>query len=145
MFKTNLLRILIGIAMLTTAAATAGTVAAQGSTTKVSFTYMTYIGKDSDQVGSLIDAYMKLNPNVTIDYQIVDHDALQQKLQTMVQTNTLPDMFWWNGQNIIDAFNQTHSVLDLTQYMDDAFKNTFIDGAFTNMTTADGKIVGFPA
>src|SRR5438874_11235243 len=90
-------------------------------------------------------AYMKLNPNAATDYQIVDHEASQQKLQTMVQTNTLPDMFWWNGQNIIDAFNQTHSVLDLTQYIDDAFKNTFIDGAFTNMTTADGKIVAFPA
>jgi raffinose/stachyose/melibiose transport system substrate-binding protein len=36
-------------------------------------------------------------------------------------------------------------VLDLTPYMDDAFKTTFIDGAYVNLTTADGKIVGFPA
>src|SRR5438552_3227669 len=110
MFKINLLRLLTGFMVLATIVTTAGTVAAQSSGAKVTFTYMSYIGKDTDQVGALIDTYEKLNPNVTIDYQIVDHDALQQKLQTMVQTNTLPDMFWWNGQNIIDAFNQTHSV-----------------------------------
>src|SRR2546423_4691868 len=130
MFKTNLIRILTIFVILTAAVATATPTDAQGSSAKVSFTYMTYVGKDTDQVGSLIDTYEKLNPNVTIDYQIVDHDALQQKLTTMVQTNTLPDMFWWNGNAIIDAYNQTKAVLDLTPYMDDAFKSTFIDGAF---------------
>src|SRR5258708_2815802 len=145
MFKSILLRILTCFAILTAAAATAIPATAQSSAAKVSFTYMTYVGKDTDQVGSLIDAYMKLNPNITIDYQIVDHDALQQKLQTMVQTNSLTDMCWWNGQSIRDAYNQTHAGLDLTPYIYVAFKGTFIDGAFTNMTTADGKIVAFPA
>ena len=64
---------------------------------------------------------------------------------TEIQTNTLPDMFWWNGAPIVDAFNTTQSVLDLTPYYDDAFKSSLIDGALANMTTADGKIVAFPA
>ncbi len=111
----------------------------------VKFSYMSFVAKETDQVGSCIDDYTAENPSVTIDYQIVDHDALQQKLVTMTQTNTLPDMFWWNGQQIIDAANQTGSILDLTPYYDDAFKGSFVDGGLTNVTTADGKIVAFPA
>jgi raffinose/stachyose/melibiose transport system substrate-binding protein len=153
------LRVLVGLAIVaiagcsaTSTASTAPTTAAasqaaasQAPAAKVSFSYMSYVAKESDQVGACIDAYTKLNPNVTIDYQIVDHDALQQKLVTMAQTNTLPDMFWWNGQQIVDSFNQTHAELDLTTYIDDAFKGSLVDDALANMTTADGKIVGFPA
>ena len=112
----------------------------------VKFSYQTFVAKEADQVGSCIDAYEKLNPNVTIDYQIVDQAALQQKLVTMAQTGTLPDMFWWNGQQIVDAYNQTpSSILDLTPYYDAAFKGSLVDGATDLMTTKDGKIVGFPA
>lgn len=143
MKKISGLQILTGFMLLATIAATSVTSAAQDA--KVTFTYMSYVSKETDQVGSLIDTYEQLNPNVTIDYQIVDHEALQQKLTTMVQTNTLPDMFWWNGNAIIDAYNQTQSVLDLTPYFDDALKSSLIDGALANITTADGKIVGFPA
>ncbi len=126
----------------TTAASAASTAAAA----PVKFSYMTYVPKQDDQVGACIDTYEKLNPNVTIDYQIVDHDALQQKLVTMAQTGTLPDMFWWNGQQIVDAYNQTStSILDLTQYYDAAFKGSLVKGATDLMTTKDGKIVGFPA
>lgn len=118
---------------------------AQGNNEKVSFTYSTFIGRDTDMVGATIDAYMKLNPNVTIDYQIVDHDTMQQKYEAMVQSNTLPDMFWWNGSHVVDAYNNSKSVLDLTPYITGAFKDSFTKGTFANLTTSDGKIVGFPA
>ncbi|MCY7418198.1 MAG: ABC transporter substrate-binding protein, partial [Chloroflexi bacterium] len=136
-------RLLIPLAIMT--ALGGGTAAAQSSAPAVSFSYMTFVDQESDMVGSCIDDYMALHPNVTIDYQVVDHDALQQKLVTQVETNTLPDMFWWNGTLIIDAFNKSESVLDLTPYLDDAFKDNLIDGALTNLTNADGKVVGFPA
>ena len=122
-----------------------GTAVAQSPAAPVSFTYMTFVPQETDQVGSCIDEYTALHPNVTIDYQIVDHDALQQKLVTEVETNTLPDMFWWNGTLIVDAANKSQSVLDLSPYLDDAFKANLIDDALANLTNADGKIVGFPA
>ena len=168
MFRTASFRVLIGLAIMAIVGCNAATpsgrtaeptatpatpatpaasnaAASQAPADKVSFSYMTFVGKETDQVGACIDQYMALNPNVTIDYQIVDHDALQQKLVTMAQTGTLPDMFWWNGQLIVDSYNKTKSVLDLSPYLDGAFKSTLVDGALTNMTTADGKIVAFPA
>lgn len=128
------------------AASAAPTPAPPVAAAPVKFSYMTFIAKESDMVGACIDEYVKLNPNVTIDYQIVDHDALQQKLVTMAQTGTLPDMFWWNGQQIVDAYKQApSSILDLTPYYDDAFKGTLVDRSLAAMTTKDGKVVGFPA
>lgn len=169
MLKVNSLRLLIGLAVISIAgcsaaapsASTAAPTAAPATAAAteappteappteaapVSFSYMTFIPQATDMVGSCIDEYTALNPNVTIDYQIVDQDALQQKLTTMAQTNTLPDMFWWNGQQIVDAYSQTEgSILDLTPYYDDAFKSSLVDRSVAAMTTKDGKIVGFPA
>ncbi len=143
MLRTTSARLLVGACALTIAGG--GVATAQSPAPPVSFTYMTFVDQATDQVGACIEDYTASHPNVTISYQIVDHDALQQKLITQVETNTLPDMFWWNGQLIVDAFNKSDSVLDLTPYLDEAFTGTLIDGALTNLTTADGKIVGFPA
>lgn len=118
---------------------------AQGTTKKVTITYGTFIGRDTDMVGATLDAYTKKYPNITFEYQIVDHAALQQKYDAMVQSNSLPDMFWWNGTHIVDAFNNSKSVLDLTPYFDAQFQGSFVKGSLKNLTTNDGKIVGFPA
>jgi raffinose/stachyose/melibiose transport system substrate-binding protein len=112
----------------------------------VSFTYANFIGKENDQVGCTIDTYVKAHPNVTINYQIMEHETLQEKLQVMVNSNTLPDMFWWNAITLAQTLaNNPNSLLDLTPYYDTAFKSKFIDGTFNLLATADGKIAGFPA
>lgn len=118
---------------------TAGTAAKQ-----VSFTYMSFIAKDTDMVGVAIDAYMKANPNVKIEYQVIDHDTLIQKIGIMVESNTLPDMFWDNGAHFVDYLNRTKSLLDLTPYYDAEFKALFAPGALEEITTADGRIAAFP-
>ena len=58
-----------------------------------------------------------LHPNVTIDYQIVDHDSLQQKLIDR-WPRPIPCQTCSGGMVtlIIDACNKTQSVLDLTPY-----------------------------
>lgn len=163
MFKTTSLRVLIGLGLVAivgcNAATSSGSPGASSAATPapseavasatlaapVTFTYQTFVPKETDQVGGCIDEYVALNPNVTIDYQIVDHESLQTKLVAAAETGTLPDMFWWNGVQIVDSYNKTQAELDLTPYLDDAFKSTLIDGALDTTTTADGKIVGFPA
>jgi raffinose/stachyose/melibiose transport system substrate-binding protein len=121
------------------------TAGAQGTKKKVSFTYSTFIGRETDMVGATVDAYMKKYSNINIDYQIVDHASMQEKYGIMVQSNSMPDMFWWNGAQLVDALNNSKALLDLTPYYDAAFKKTFVAGAFEQLTTKDGKIAGFPA
>ena len=117
---------------------------AQGTTKKVNFTYQTFIGRETDMVGATIDTYMKKYPNITIDYQIVDNEQMVQKFEVMVQSNSMPDMYWWNGSHIVDTLQRTSSTLDCTPFYDKAFKATFTEGAFSNLMTKDDKIAGFP-
>ncbi|OCT15423.1 hypothetical protein A8709_15190 [Paenibacillus pectinilyticus] len=113
---------------------------------EVKLTYATFIGDgDKDMMGIVIKEFMKQHPNVKIETQVFDHDAYQDKLAIMAKSNTLPDLFWWNATLITDAYNQSKSVADLTPYYDDAFKASLTPAALVNLTTADKKIVGFPA
>ncbi|MGO9310761.1 MAG: ABC transporter substrate-binding protein [Spirochaetia bacterium] len=112
---------------------------------QVSFTYNTFIGRESDQVGVTIDAYMKAHPNVKIEYQLMDHDTWQQKVLIMVQSNSLPDMFWDNGAHFVNYLTTTQSLLDLTPYYDAAFKASFVKNALDEVTTPDGRIAAFPS
>ncbi len=139
----KLVTALLVLLCLVTLSATVGA-QAQGTTKKVNFSYMTFIGRETDMVGVTLDTYMKKYPNISVDYQIVDHDTLQQKLEIMAQSNSMPDMFWDNGTHLVDFLNRTTSVVDCTPFYDPAFKATFVEGALTNLTSAGGKIAGFP-
>lgn len=115
------------------------------SAKQVTFTYVNYIGKKDDQVGATVDTYMKEHPNVKIEYQLMDHSTLQEKLRLMIESDTLPDMFWWNGALLVQTLETTKSLLDLTPYFNSTFKSRFLPGAFTMLSTKDGRIAGFPA
>jgi len=113
---------------------------------KVKFTYVNFIGKENDQVGCTIETYLKKNPNVEIDYQIIEHDTMQQKYQVMQSSNSMPDMYWWNAIYLSQALERFPGTsVDLTPYFDKAFKDKFIDGTWNLLATGDGKIGGFPA
>jgi len=113
---------------------------------KVKFTYVNFIGKENDQVGCTIETYLKKNPNVEIEYQIIEHTVMQEKYQVMQSSNTMPDMYWWNSIYLSQALqNFPGTSLDLTPYFDKAFKDKFIDGTWNLLATGDGRIGGFPA
>ncbi len=117
-----------------------------GAAKTVTITYVNFIGKEVDQVGATIDTYMKAHPNVKFDYQIIDHDTMQQKYQVMIASNTLPDFFWWNAIWLSQTLtNNPTTLVDLTKYFDPAFKAKFISGTWNLLATKDGRIAGFPA
>lgn len=127
------------------------TASSQAATTtapakKVNFTYATFIGEaEKDMVGIVIKDYTTKNPNVTVETQVFDHDTYQKKLPIMSASNTLPDLFWWNSNLIVEAYDKTKSVADLTPFIDSDFKASVLDSGWINQTTKDGKIVAFPA
>lgn len=112
----------------------------------VTFTYVNFIGKEDDQVGCTVDTYEKLHPNVHIEYQIIEHETMQQKYQVMQSSNTMPDMYWWNAIYLSkELTDYPGTSIDLTPYFDPAFKSKFIDGTWNLLATKDGRIGGFPA
>lgn len=127
----------------TAAATTEATTAGLKATT---ITYATYQGEaEKDQQAIAFKPFMEKNPTVKIETQVFDHDSYQQKLPVMAKSNTLPDLFWWNSTQLVDSFKNTTGVADLTPYIDETWKKDFNKYAWASHTTADGKIVGFPA
>jgi|NOAtaT_6_FD_contig_31_8880527_length_1620_multi_7_in_0_out_0_1 raffinose/stachyose/melibiose transport system substrate-binding protein len=115
-------------------------------TKPITLTYATFIGDgDKDMMGIVIKEFTKLYPNITFETQIFDHESYQEKLSIMSKSNTLPDLFWWNANAIVDAFTANQSIADLTAYIDDEFSAAMSQAALVNLTTPDGKVVGFPA
>lgn len=112
---------------------------------QVTFTYQSNFARETDQVGVAIDAYVKTHPNVKIEYQVIDHQDWLTKEPIMIQSNSLPDMYWSNGAHFVDTLTTTSSLLDLTPYYDAAFKSTFVKGALDEVTSANGRIAAFPS
>src|SRR5690349_20423970 len=63
MLRTTSARLVIGVAALV--AIGGGTASSQSAAPAVSFTYMTFVDKATDQVGACIDEYTAKHPNVT--------------------------------------------------------------------------------
>ncbi len=107
-----------------------------------------YAGFRSDAwIIKALEKYSKLNPHVTFESQIMDHDSYQQKMTICVESNTLPDIFWWNGLYLQQTWNAKPEVLaDMSAYVDDEFYNSVTDAGWnTYCRDADtGAIYAFP-
>lgn len=106
-----------------------------------------WVAKDSKaQVfGEMVAAFNEENKGaikVVIEEQ-TDYQAYRDKIRTMVSAGTAPDIFTFDTFDDAVNFANSGKLLDLTPYMDDAWKNSFdagvIDGAML-----DGKLYNVP-
>lgn len=88
--------------------------------------------------------YMKLNPNVTIEFMGNAVEEHQKKMLVMAQSNSLPEIFWSTYGDMVPMV-KSNVLTDITSDInnDADFKNSFNPGALDNMTF-DGKIFGVP-
>lgn len=100
----------------------------------------------SDMITTVFAEYQKDHPNVTLDVQVVDNTQLETKIMSQIETGTLPDFGWMNGNVWRNGLAETDSVLDLTDIVASEFgADVFHPEAFKSTTTPDGKIAAFPA
>jgi ABC-type sugar transport system, periplasmic component len=113
----------------------------------IKFTYSTIISDGTkDIIGAALAEYQKTHPELTMETQVTGSDSYLQKMQVASNANTLPDLFWWNGFNLVENMDKfPDSYVDLSPYYDDAFKSTLANGALDLLTTKSGKITSFPA
>lgn len=94
---------------------------------------------------NLIDEYMKLNPNVKIEMEVVPNEPYKEKIRVQLGSKDAPDLFFsWDGE-WIKRFADNDAILDLTPYLDadPEFKNSFNQGLLT-VSQWDGKQYGLP-
>ena len=94
-------------------------------------------------VQAQLEAYKALHPNVTVDFQPVDHASFLQTVQTMKAGGSPIDAMYVNGDAYVDMVS-LGLLMDLTDKVDffDRFKE---DTYYKNYFEIDGKRYSVPA
>lgn len=91
----------------------------------------------TDQYNDMVEAYKKVNPNVTINLQVLQNDY-QTVLKTKLNSGDAPDLFMSSAYNDNKVFQDYEYNLDNEDFM----KN--IAPAMLQSTTLDGHLTGYP-
>ncbi|WP_139997089.1 ABC transporter substrate-binding protein [Paenibacillus paridis] len=94
---------------------------------------------------TVVENFNKENENkikVTVDIN-PDWPALQQKVKTMIAAGQTPDIFNYNFNPNDLSRQKSGKLLNLTEYMDDAWKSRFTEQDLQAMTV-DGELTSIP-
>jgi raffinose/stachyose/melibiose transport system substrate-binding protein len=92
----------------------------------------------------IMDKFLEENKHVTLEEEILAHDAYEQKVISLAAANDLPDLFQFKALWVSNFVNnglagEVNSFLDA----DPEWKSGFIEGTFDEFTV-DGKIYAVP-
>jgi raffinose/stachyose/melibiose transport system substrate-binding protein len=92
----------------------------------------------------LIAKYMADNQDITIESDTTGHDDYQTKIETMIASNSLPDIYEYRGGMMNDLV-KNNLAIDLNDILDkdQAWKNQYLIGAFDDFTK-NGSIYALP-
>lgn len=111
---------------------------------KCTLTFMIWDVFQQPGMEQMVDAYVKDNPNVSIEVQTVNWDEYWTKLEAAATSKSLPDIFWMHTNEFM-KYATTKRLADLTNLYADPeyYNNNFPDGLVKNVSY-DGKIYGVP-
>lgn len=124
-----------------------GATAALGEEKQVSFIFAEHVAnveEQAPQVYAVVQAYMALHPNVTIELQGTTNEEHTRNMKMAAQSDTLPELFWMEQGGAIEMA-QAGYLADLTADLtaDEAFANGFLPNVLDSLSI-DGKIYGVP-
>jgi raffinose/stachyose/melibiose transport system substrate-binding protein len=120
-------------------ALSASAVAAQDSVT------LTYLVDDSqnsqDMANALVDAYVALHPNVTINIESRPGGTEGDNIvKTRLATEDMTEIFFYNSGSLLQALNPAETLVDLA---DQPFVENIVE-SFLPTVSQDGQIFGVP-
>lgn len=117
---------------------------AASSGEKVKLTILTHWGEESllKPMKAKLDEYMKLNPNVEIDYQAVTFDQLLTKITTARAAGTSPDIYHFYNLWMPDFVEGGMLDVPPAAMLED-IKANYSEGT-QNAVSYNGQIWGFP-
>lgn len=97
------------------------------------------------QVWDVVQTYMELHPNVTIEINGAEIEEHSTRLKLAAQSDSLPDLFYSRTPAARDMIKEG-LIADLTDDLtsDEDFMNGFLSG-MTDVLNIDGRIYGIPA
>jgi len=83
--------------------------------TKVSFWHIGTAATDKAYYQGVVDAYMKLHPNVTIEITVLENEAFKSKVSTLMQSGNPPDIFHSWGGGVLAEYAKAGLLKDITK------------------------------
>jgi len=90
-----------------------------------------------------ISTFESQNPNVTITLTSIQNEDIGTKLQTALNSNSAPDIFFQQGGGNMVSEAQAGQIKDLTSVLTDQTKSAFGSGIL-QAVTSNGKIYALP-
>jgi len=81
---------------------------------------------------AMADEYVAMNPNVTIEIQVLENEAFKSKLTTVMQSGEPPDIFQSWGGGVMNEYANAGLLRDINAELDangGEWRNTFGEGA----------------
>ncbi|AJY75138.1 ABC transporter substrate-binding protein [Paenibacillus beijingensis] len=106
-----------------------------------------WVAKDSKAatVAQVINDFNEQNKGkikVVVE-EIPDYGAYKDKIRTSISTGSTPDLFSFDNSADAQLYYKSGNLADLTPYLDEQWKSTFIDHAFDG-ASYDGKVYSIP-
>ena len=92
---------------------------------------------------NLANQYMKAHPNVKINITILENQSFKQKLTTVMQSGSPPDLFHTWGGGVLFQYANAGLVQDITSYLQGSWGNSF-DQSVLNIYGQNDKYYGVP-
>jgi raffinose/stachyose/melibiose transport system substrate-binding protein len=122
----------------------AAALASAQSPVKVSFWNIGTAATDKAYYQSVVDAYQKLHPNVTIESTILENEAFKSKLTSVMQSGTPPDVFQSWGGGTLAEYAKAGLLKDITKDVSGtAWGNSMAPGVW-QVYQYQGKQYGAP-
>ncbi len=143
------LSLLVACGGLAGAPAAANTGSENSNSGKIHVTVMTW---ESNITNAAIDealkSFMAANPDIVVERIPTPNSGYSDKLNAMVQSNQLPDIFW-SGNDTAFLYGDQGLLYDWSKYAkaenSNAFRmDQFAPSTVENWTTPDGKLYGLP-
>lgn len=89
------------------------------------------------------DAFMAANPNVKIEITVLENQAFKEKIATVMQSGTPPDIFRSWGGGVMNEYAQAGLLKDISKDLKGAWGDSIGKGAL-GVYGFDGKFYGAP-
>ncbi|KRE70432.1 ABC transporter substrate-binding protein [Paenibacillus sp. Soil750] len=115
-----------------------------GTKEKVTLTYGTWGAAADKSTTKVIEMFNSAHPNIEVKLETTPNKQYWQKLETAAIGETLPDLFWMNGPNIV-KYGSNGILMPIT----DLIKSNALDmskypKALVDLYTVNGKNYGVP-
>lgn len=120
------------------------TTGSSGGTVTINFWHLLTSDPAKSFVQNLADQYTKAHPNVKFKFTIIENQSYKQKLTTVMQSGSPPDLFQTWGGGVLFQYAKAGLVADISSYLQGSWGSSFDATVLNSVYSQNGKYYAVP-